>query len=197
MGTVHVRFTGVSTKRSKNGSCGRWSPTSATTGSADAWTASSTRSASASADRVMCASPPDSTPIISLLLCSAPSTKRDTPCTSRASTPPTPAPRSPAAPLWVYTNRSRGCGRTWSAALVLLLPQLTRDLPRGSRRYRSRNLLPRDQRGEALGDKGGSRRAYLQSPHPAALRTRDLAHRRGSGGLRAPSSLECQDGKST
>src|SRR5687767_5216107 len=111
--------------------------------------------------------------------------KRDTPCTSRVSTLATPAP-----PLRWYLH---GCtrvavaavgepGRPLSDVLVLLLPQLARELPRGSRRYRSRNLLPRDQRGEALGDKGGSRRAYLQSAHPAALRTRDLAHRRGSSG---------------
>src|SRR5215217_5298961 len=71
---------------------------------------------------------------LSLLLCSAPSTKRDTPCTSRASTPPTPAPLSPAAPLWVYTSRSRGCGRTWSAALGRSGPSTTPGCARRSPR---------------------------------------------------------------
>jgi carboxypeptidase Taq len=70
-------------------------------------------------------SPPASTPVICRLLCSVPSTKRDTLSTSRASTPLTLAPLCPAVLRWVCTSRSRGCGRTWSAAPALSGPATT------------------------------------------------------------------------
>jgi carboxypeptidase Taq len=61
-------------------------------------------------------------------------TKQVTPCTSRASTLPTPVLPSPAVPRWACTSPNRGCGRTWSAAPGRSGPSTTPDCTRPSLR---------------------------------------------------------------
>ena len=124
--------------------------------------------------RAMCASPPATTRIFCRAHSSARCTRPVTACTSRACRPSDMACR-PARPCrWESTNRSRGCGRTSSAAAGRFgntsfrrrRPRLAQPLADVS----ARRFLFRDQRRAAIAHPHRIGRSDVQSAHPRAIR---------------------------